>query len=372
MGKIHVLDQNTINMIAAGEVVERPASVVKELVENSIDAGATKITVSIKNGGIDEITVTDNGQGISAEDAELAFTQHATSKITSASDLENIFTLGFRGEALASISSVSRVELDTKTEATPATKVVVENSQSGSKTSNKATTGTTISVFDLFRHIPARKKFLRTPATELSHVQEMFISLALVNLQVHFELIHNGKLLLRLPAVENFNERVFAIWNAQVAENLYESHVEIPGGKIHLYIGKPEAGRKDRKLQYLFVNKRHVSDRILSKAVIEGYTGFLPGGIYPVYFIMLELDPKVVDVNVHPRKLEVRFDNSGQIFGAVKNAVSQALTTNTKRDLMSRVSSGDRTSFSPIPDTPTFLPASGRRQQASVGKQSPA
>lgn len=354
-------------MIAAGEVVERPASVVKELVENSIDAGATKITVFIKNGGIDEITVTDNGQGMSAEDAELAFTQHATSKISSAADLENIFTLGFRGEALASISSVSRVELDTKTETTPATKVVVENSQVTTKTSTKTTTGTTIGVFDLFKHIPARKKFLRTPATELNHVQEMFISLALVNLQVHFELIHNDKLLLRLPAVDSFNERVFAIWNAQIAENLYESNVEIPGGKIHLYIGKPEAGRKDRKLQYLFVNKRHVSDRILSKAVAEGYTGFLPKEIYPVYFIMLELDPKVVDVNVHPRKLEVRFDNSGQIFGAVKNAVSGTLTTNTKRDLMSRVSGTNHTTFSPTPNVHNPKPTvySG----ASVGKQ---
>lgn len=349
MAKIKLLDPKLINLIAAGEVVERPASVVKELVENSIDAGAKKITIYIKSGGLTEIKVIDDGSGISPEDAPQAFVQHATSKISTVEDLDNIYTLGFRGEALASISSVADVTIETKTETQQAIAVFSQAGNIQNAASAKATTGTTITVKDLFAKVPARRKFLRSEQTEFGHIEDTFINIALVNLNVHFELYHNERLLHRLPAVKEFTDRVLEIWGEKVAQNLYYSTTDIPGGKLTIYLGKPDIGRKDRKLQYIFVNSRYISDRALQRAVADGYVGFLPKEIYPVYFVMLELDPKQVDVNVHPRKLEVRIENSQQIFSIIRNTVNDTLSKQTKQDIITRVS-GSQPS-----DTPSFI-----------------
>lgn len=337
MGKIHLLDQNVINLIAAGEVVERPASVIKELIENSVDAGSTKIVVKVKEGGIEQIEVQDNGSGISADDLPLVFAQHATSKLASAEDLNDIHTLGFRGEALASISSVSEVSLDTKTESDTGNGLSVSKGKQDTKPTTKTTTGTTIIVSQLFSAIPARKKFLKSAVTEFNHVQDTFTALALVNLHVHFELYHNDKLMLRLPSTKKFTERVFNIWSAQIAENLYPLEAEIPGGKLVAYIGKPDIGRRDRKLQYIFVNKRPVSDRLIQKAISDGYSGFLMKDLYPVYFVFLTLSPDAVDVNVHPRKNEIRLAQGGPVFAAINHQVSHCLSSSTKSDILDRI-----------------------------------
>lgn len=344
MAKIKLLDPKLINLIAAGEVVERPASVVKELVENSIDAGAVKITIHIKNGGLTEIKVIDDGSGISPEDAPQAFIQHATSKISTVEDLDSIYTLGFRGEALASISSVADVNLETKTETEQAITVFSREGNVQNSASAKATTGTTITVKDLFAKVPARRKFLRSEQTEFGHVEDTFINIALVNLNIHFELYHNDRLIHRLPAVKEFTDRILEIWGEKVAQNLYHTITEIPGGKLTTFLGKPDIGRKDRKLQYIFVNSRYISDRALQRAVADGYVGFLPKEIYPVYFVMLELDPKQVDVNVHPRKLEVRIENSQQIFSIIRHTVSDALNKQTKQEIITRVSGSQQSS----------------------------
>lgn len=369
MAKIKLLDPKLINMIAAGEVVERPASVVKELAENSIDAGATKITIHIKNGGLNEIKVIDNGSGISPEDVPQAFVQHATSKISTVDDLDSIYTLGFRGEALASISSVADVNLETKMEQSEATVIFSQDGNLQNTASAKSTAGTTITVKDLFAKVPARRKFLRSDQTEFGHIEDTFINIALVNLSVHFELYHNDRLIHRLPAVKSFTERILEIWGEKVAQNLYHSESEIPGGKLITYLGKPDIGRKDRKLQYLFVNSRYISDRALQRAVADGYIGFLPKEIYPVYFVMLELDPKQVDVNVHPRKLEVRIENSQQIFSIIRNTVADALNKQTKEEIVTRVSgarpvSGEFVQNQQSVDEPAFINSTPRLSDA--------
>lgn len=337
MGKIQVLSPELINLIAAGEVVERPASVVKELVENSIDAQATNIKVWITDGGLSEIKIVDNGIGMEKEDAELAFTQHATSKISSAADLESIISMGFRGEALASISSVSDVVMDTKTAAGEAVRVTISSSSLSASPAAWSTQGTSITIKNLFAHVPARKKFLKSVQTEYNHIYDTLISISLSHPHIHFEFYHQGKLITRLPATNDITTRIFDIWGEQVSEQLYEIHGEIPGGKLTAFIGKPEAGRKDRKLQYLFINKRAVQEKALQRAIQDAYTGFLPKELYPTYFVYLELDPKIVDVNVHPRKLEVRIENGQQLFGALRNLISNELNKSTKQEILDRI-----------------------------------
>ncbi|MBL8015010.1 MAG: DNA mismatch repair endonuclease MutL [Candidatus Doudnabacteria bacterium] len=335
MGKIQILDEKLVNLIAAGEVVERPASVVKELMENSLDAAATKIIVRVRQGGKEDIQIEDNGSGIEPDDLPLTLTQHATSKIKTVGDLDKIFTLGFRGEALASIGSVADVRIESKTEVSAASSI-----SSGSKTISKAArgnTGTTITVSGLFRHIPARLKFLKTDNTEFNHIYDTFVNTALTQLSVHFELYNEGKLVLRLPAATEFTDRVQDIWDKNIATNLYQTTVPVYGGEAILFLGKTEIARKDRKLQYLFINNRYVTDRGIQKAISDGYSGFINRELYPVYFAKLTLDPNVVDVNVHPRKLEVRIDNAQQLFGQIRNAVADTLARSTKADMLSKI-----------------------------------
>jgi DNA mismatch repair protein MutL len=337
MGKIKLLDHNLINLIAAGEVVERPASVLKELLENSIDAGSTQIKVYIEDGGLKLISVSDNGEGMNAEDAELAFTQHATSKLATAEDLHNIMTLGFRGEALASIRAVADIEVETKSIESDAVKLIVKAEEIDNKSSGKSTVGTTISVHELFGKVPARRKFLRSPSTEFNHLENVFLSVALTNLQVHFELYHQNKLIYRLPATAKFTERVHAIWGEKLATNLYAAEVEQNGIQVQLFLGSPDIARKDRTQQYLFVNNRAISDRTIQRALSESYLGFIHKDLQPVYFVFLHVPPSEVDVNVHPRKQEVRFHNGQQIFGLVHHAARSLLEKATKESLMSRV-----------------------------------
>jgi len=337
MGKIKLLPAELINLIAAGEVVERPASVVKELVENSIDANATRIVINIEEGGSKKIEIVDNGVGMDKEDAVLALTQHATSKLTTAQDLSNIHTLGFRGEALASISSVAKVEIDTKTKGDEAVKLSNYKDKMEFLSSSRVDTGTTITVHNLFKDIPARQKFLRSQDTEFGHILTLVQSLGLANLGVHFELYHNSKLVLRLPATNSFSERVFNIWNSTIAEGLYQVDIEKPGYSITLAIGKPDIGRKDRKLQFLFVNKRLISDRLVQKAIAEAYKGYLHRDLYPVYFVFLNIDPTLVDVNVHPRKQEVRFNNTQQVYSFVYGSIRNLIESSTKKELSERL-----------------------------------
>ncbi len=337
MGKIKLLTPELINLIAAGEVVERPASVVKELVENSIDADATRIGINIEEGGSKKIEVVDNGVGMDKEDAVLALTQHATSKLATAQDLNNIHTLGFRGEALASISSVAKVEIDTKTKGSEAVKLSSHKDKVEYLPSSRIDIGTTITVHDLFKDVPARQKFLRSQDTEFGHILTLVQSLGLANLGVHFELYHNSKLVLRLPVTNSFSERIFNIWNSTVAEGLYQVDIEKPGYSLTLAIGKPDIGRKDRKLQFLFVNKRLISDRLVQKAISEAYKGYLHRDLYPVYFVFLNIDPTLVDVNVHPRKQEVRFNNTQQVYSFVYTTIRNLIESSTKKELSDRL-----------------------------------
>ncbi len=349
MGKIQILQDNIINLIAAGEVVERPASIIKELLENSVDAGATQIVVKVSHGGLDMIQLSDNGTGMDKQDAMLAFKQHATSKISSQTDLENIRTLGFRGEALASISSVAKIEVDTKTASDDPVKLNVYKDVFTFSPSAKAEPGTTISVRDLFLDVPARRKFLRTEATEFTYIQNTFLSVALVNLNIHFELYHNDKLIYRLPAAQRFTDRIYDIWDSKLAENLFSNELEQNGIKLQLHVGSPDVARGDRKLQYLFVNGRSVSDRLLQKAVTEAFQGFLHRDLQPVFFVMLDIPAEMVDVNVHPRKQEVRFRDSGSIFNLVRTAVQQQLGHSTKAELLNRIHSQPESASFPTP-----------------------
>lgn len=353
MGKIKQLPDHIINLIAAGEVVERPASVVKELLENSLDATATKIILKLEAGGIDKITIEDNGSGMEPADALLAFTQHATSKVYSEEDLQSIASLGFRGEALASISSVAEIEMLTLAEKGESSLVTASNSTIQHSTGTRTSSGTTTIVSGLFNGIPARKKFLRTATTEFKRCQEIFQALALTNLSVDFELYHNGKQIHKLPATNDFTTRVFDLWGKSIAENLYELTAEYNNRKVTIFAGKPDIGRSDRSKQYIFINGRHISDKVIQRAVTEAYKGFLHRDLHPVYFIFLELPNTEVDVNVHPRKQEVRFSDSSEIYRLVYNALRTGLDSKTQSELRQRIDQGNQTTaaYSSIPST---------------------
>lgn len=337
MGRINKLDQNIVNLIAAGEVVERPASVVKELIENSIDAGSDKIVVKVRDGGAKEITIIDNGHGISDEDIELAFTQHATSKVSKATDLDSIFTLGFRGEALSSISSVSEIEIETTSNNTK-TIAKLKNGQISSKESTKGyEQGTSISIIDIFNNVPARKKFLKTENTEFKKIQEAFNNTALIYPNIHLELYKDGKLLKKLPKTNNQKDRIYELFGQDISENLYSLSRDAKDIKITGFIGNPMTARKDNKLQYIFLNNRPITDKTIQAAVSQAYHGFIHKDQRPIYFLFIEIDPKEVDVNVHPRKLEVKFTNNNQVFSAVFNSIKNTLENQTKEDISSRI-----------------------------------
>jgi len=324
MNKIHLLPEELSNKIAAGEVVERPASVVKELVENSIDAGASHVRVELNGAGKAAIIVEDDGEGMSGEDALLSLKRHATSKIQSADDLSRISTLGFRGEALPSIASVGRVELITKEDGGDiATRILVEGGEVKEVSEVGAPKGTRISIEDLFYNIPARRKFLKADATELRNVVEVMTHLALIHHNIGFELKTESRLLLSLPTGQSLADRSAEV--SGVKGGLYWRAEERGGMRLTFAFAAPHEGRGHRRGVNLFVNRRAVNDKILFRALMEGYRGLIESGRYPVAMLWLDLPPEEVDVNVHPAKREVRFVDEGKIFRAVLLHVAEAL-----------------------------------------------
>ena len=329
MSKIRVLSDHVANQIAAGEVVERPASVAKELVENAIDAGATHVSIDVENGGRRLLKVTDDGEGMGRDDAVLAFERHATSKIARSEDLASISTLGFRGEALASIASVARVELTTRTEAAPAaTRVAIEGGRMRDVKDAAHPQGTTIAVRDLFFNVPARRKFLRSEATESFHLTNLVTHYALAHPEIAFTLTNGGREVLRTAAAQDLRERAYQIFGAEFLDNL----LEVSGGHPHVarvsgYVSAPRDRRTSRDSQYLFVNGRFVRDRLIGRALSEGYRAILPHGVYPAALLFIETPLEEVDVNVHPAKTEVRFRRSAAVADAVREAVRGALAS---------------------------------------------
>ncbi|MCH7556337.1 MAG: DNA mismatch repair endonuclease MutL [Planctomycetes bacterium] len=329
MGQIIVLDQNMVNMIAAGEVIERPASVVKELMENSIDAGATKITVSIEDGGRKLMSVADNGCGMDGEDLGRAFEPHTTSKIKTSKDLQGISTLGFRGEALASIASVAQVKGTSRTKSEAGANCIeIDCGNKSSISPASADYGTTIQVRDIFYKLPARRKFLRTANTEMGHISEQFTRIALSNDSLDLTLIHNGRELYRLPDKDNLRRRIaelFPIPSSGISENLIETESNEKGFQILALMGKPSISRTSRKFQYIFLNGRFIHDKFISHAIKEAYRGLLEPNRFPVVFLFIRMPYEDYDVNVHPTKSEVRFYNANLVHSQILGTLREKL-----------------------------------------------
>lgn len=326
MGQIVLLDDLTINKIAAGEVVDRPASIVKELVENSIDAGATNIVVEIKNGGISYIRITDNGSGIRQDDVELAFERHATSKIRKEEDIITVRSMGFRGEALASVAAIANVEVVTKhKEEDIGSRIVVEAGKTLEFTEAASPVGTTIKVRNVFFNVPARYKFLKKDYTEAGYIEDAVKRIALVNPNISFRLINNGKMLINTNGNNDLKTCVYSIFGKNVASNIIPVDTEIDGVKVTGVIGTQEISRATRTHEFFYVNKRYIKDKMLSSAVENGYVQNIAIGKYPFCVLNIGINPAYVDVNVHPAKLEVKFENESLIFKAVTTAVKNAI-----------------------------------------------
>lgn len=327
MPKIQKLDPALINKIAAGEVVERPASVVKELIENSLDAGATEIIVDIENGGLDLIKITDDGVGMTPEDAKISLERHATSKIQSLADLNNILSLGFRGEALAAISSVSLFRLVTKqADADMATEIVFKDDQISDKPAS-GVTGTMIEVKGLFHSVPARKKFMKSGQTEFRHILTTVMNQALLTPDVSWKLTHNQKELLNVKSVPDWRQRVEDLLGKKETDQMIEVKHQRGSLIVSGFIFHPAVARDNLKSQYLFVNKRPVSDYVLNKAIKEGYHNHIPHGAKPGYVLQVSIAPDLVDVNVHPRKSEVKFADPSGVYRELLVSVRTALST---------------------------------------------
>jgi DNA mismatch repair protein MutL len=340
---IQKLSPSLINKIAAGEVIERPASVVKELMENALDAGATRVDVAAVQGGLDLVRVVDNGGGIAAEDMPLAVAPHATSKLAGEDDLFRVGTLGFRGEALASIAEVSRLVLRSRTPQSPGgMELEVVGGRTGQPAPCGCPPGTNVEVQNLFFNTPVRRKFLRTVQTEFGHVAEAFTRIALAAPHVHFTLKHNGRPVFELAAEDGLRDRIARFFGGDLAQNLF--WIESADGPVRLsgYAAHPSQSRSHNRMQYFFLNGRHIRDRSLQHALGEAYRGLLMAGRCPIAFLELAMPPELVDVNVHPTKLEVRFQDSGRLY-------SQLLSTLRNRflstDLNTQFQSGDSPNF---------------------------
>ena len=327
MREIAVLDQNTIDKIAAGEVVERPASVVKELVENAIDAGATAITVEIKEGGIAFIRVTDNGNGIPKDQVRLAFLRHATSKIQKVEDLLQISSLGFRGEALSSISAVSQMEVITKTpEDMTGVRYVIEGGREKSLEEIGAPNGTTMLVRNLFFNTPARAKFLKTAMTEAGYVSAYMEQLALSHQDISFKYMVNGQMRLHSSGNSNLKYVIYGIYGRDITRELLEVRFERPGILIEGFIGKPVVSRGNRNFENYYINGRYVKSKILMKAIEEAYKPYMMQHKYPFVCLQYTISGDEIDVNVHPTKMEVRFQNQGAVYNATYDMITQTLS----------------------------------------------
>jgi DNA mismatch repair protein MutL len=341
MSQIKLLPQELINLIAAGEVVERPSSVLKELLENSIDAGSSEIIVNIEEAGNKLIEVKDNGHGINIVDAPLVLEQHATSKIKEFKDLENIYTLGFRGEALASISSVSEFTIiKSKSKSEEGLEIIKSNKGVEIIEKTNSRVGTTISIHNLFANIPARKKFLKKDSTEESHLMDTFIQTVLPYIDIHFELYIDKKLVYKLTRTNSLNNRVFEVFGKTTAKNLFENSTNINNIEITGLIGNSFIAKKTNKQQYLYINNRFVKSNLIAAAINQAYIGHIHRDLKPSYFLFLHLDPKVFDINVHPRKLDIKFSDDKIIFNNVYNFVKKTLEQYSK-NLLNQVSNPD-------------------------------
>lgn len=326
MGKIIILDENTSNKIAAGEVIERPASVVKELVENAIDAGADSISVEIKNGGISLINVNDNGSGIEEDDVEIAFERHATSKIRSSFDLDGISTLGFRGEALASIAAVSSVELASRVpDKNHGAYVKIQGGAVKEKGQKGVPAGTTFIIKDLFYNTPARYKFLKKDATEAGYVSDVLTRIALGHPGIAFRLVSNNATVLHTPGNNDLLSTIFSLYGRETAGSLLEINYSDSKFKITGFAGKAEIARSNRNQQSIFINGRYIKSKLITSAIDEAYKTLLMKNKYPFIVMNLEINPVSVDVNVHPTKMEVRFSEEQDVFRSICHAINNAL-----------------------------------------------
>ena len=327
MANIQVLDQITIDQIAAGEVIERPASIIKELVENAIDAGASAVTVEIKEGGISFIRITDNGCGIPKGEVPLAFLRHSTSKIRSVDDLSTVASLGFRGEALSSIAAIAQVELITKTkDEVTGTRYRIEGGAEKSIEDTGAPDGTTFLVHQIFYNTPARRKFLKTPMTEASHVSELMTRLALSHPEVSIQFINNGQEKLHTSGNGKLKDIIYHVFGRDIANNLLETNERIDGIQVQGFIGKPIISRGNRNYENYFINGRYVKSNIIAKAIEDAYKDFTMQHKYPFTALHFTMDGTDLDVNVHPTKMELRFSNQQGVYNFIYNALKQTLS----------------------------------------------
>lgn len=326
MGSIVLLDDATINKIAAGEVVDRPSSIVKELIENSIDAGATKVTIEIKNGGISYIKITDNGCGFASDDVELAFERHATSKIRKEEDLLHIKSMGFRGEALASIAAISKVTLTSKNiNESIGVRAIVEAGNILSVEKCGTPQGTIIEVRDVFYNVPARYKFLKKDFTEAGYIEDVVTRIALANPKVSFKLISNGKIILSTLGKGKINDTIYDVFGRDIYNNLIDVDYEYESMRVTGVIGQPCISRSTRSQQFTYINSRYIKDKIISSAIDRACLQKYAIGKFAFVVLNLDINPKHVDVNVHPSKLEVKFDDEGAVFEAVYHSIKNAL-----------------------------------------------
>lgn len=328
MGKIRLLDESTIKMIAAGEIIERPASVVKELVENSLDAKASNITVEIANGGKDYIRVTDDGEGLLEEDLNIAFKRHSTSKIYNADDLYNILSFGFRGEALASISTVAKVEVLTKTQdSISGIQAFVEEGKIIDKKPIGCPKGTTMIVRDLFYNVPVRKKFLKSDKTEANHIDDILYRLALGNSHISFKYVKDNKIIFKTRK-NDIASNIYTLLGKEFHDNLFKIEYTCENFKIYGYISNNTFYRGNRKHQYLYINKRYVNNKDISNLIEEKYKSLIPVNRFPVFIIFIDIKPSLIDVNIHPTKQEVKFINHQEILEALDSAITRILNKN--------------------------------------------
>lgn len=340
---IKLLPDHIANQIAAGEVVQRPASVVKELMENSIDAGATKINLIVKDGGRTLIQIIDNGSGMSAIDARMSFERHATSKISTAEDLFKLQTKGFRGEALASIAAIAHVSMKTKLHDDElGTEIQVEGSKVVSQNPEATSNGTSIAVKNLFYNVPARRNFLGKDTTEYQKILEEFLRIALVHFDIEFTFHHNGDEVYNLPSVKSLRLRIVGIYGAKFNEKLVPVNEETDIVKISGFVTKPETERASNDRCFFFVNHRYFKDRYFNHAVMAAYEGLIPSGKYPPYFLYFEVPTHSIDVNVHPTKTEIKFEENQFIYQILRSSVKQALGQN---NIVSTLDFEQETSF---------------------------
>ena len=370
---IKILPPDISNKIAAGEVVERPASVVKELVENAVDANSTNINVEIRAGGKRLISVSDNGGGMSREDALLAIERHATSKISTVEDLETIQTFGFRGEALPSIASVSQFELLTRTaDAVEGTKIAVEGGVVRPVQASGCSPGTHITANNLFYNVPARLKFLKTDATELNHITNQVMWAALANPNVQFSLSHNNRSLVDVRACDSYIERIRLLYGKDFAENLIEFDADLPNLHLHCFVGKPDFTKANRNYQLFFLNRRPIRSKVLGAALNEAMRSMVPKERYVVAFLFLTMSGNHVDVNVHPAKIEVRFQNERTLYSGVVRLLHSGIYKNKyipKMESQDGKTKSEQDSTSADTDLPTNFPP--QRSRIEVDTPSP-